>query len=617
MAVSILLAGSAEAALTEVHRILNAAGHSVAGPYLRGFEAVSAWRAGGFGLAVLEHCQVGLEAARLLSGERDVPLLFLVPNEIDPALDAAARALRPLGYVHAPWEGPRVRSGVKLALHKQTFGLRRRDGEVWYAATIPGAGEAVLATDAAGNVTFLNVIAEAVLGVSRADANGRTLANLLSLAQDAGGHGFSIAAMRRPSGTLRAITDLALREKTVAKEEVRFRAATTEKRLERRLEQAERMAAVGRMAAGMAQEMNHPLTYVTANLGFIDEALTDLERVGHELRQTSAAADGILSPLRELAEAVDEAKKGTDRVRRVVGDLLRFARSEGTARSILDVPEVLDAAVALLDLGHRGHAPVTRRYGTTPFVEANEGQLVQAILNVLVNAADACEKTPGATIELVTFTDEGGRAVIVVHDTGKGIDPSIQSRVVEPFFSHGKGDGRLGLGLSMTQAMLSQVAGELRISSTEGSGTRVILALVPAHRTEELEKKALLAPDIRRARILIVDDEVAIARLVEKVLRQQHDVVVETDPRSALARLARGEVFDAFFCDLMMPHLTGMDVYAHLVATNPSQARRMVFMTGGAFNPESRSFLDQVDIVSISKPFSAETLRRVARDYAK
>jgi len=119
-------------------------------------------------------------------------------------------------------------------------------------------------------------------------------------------------------------------------------------------------------------------------------------------------------------------------------------------------------------------------------------------------------------------------------------------------------------------------------------------------------------PDLARARILVVDDEQIIGSTIRRLL-SAHEVVALTDPREALARLSGGERFDLVLCDLMMPQLSGMELHEALVAVRPALARRMVFMTGGAFTDRARQFLEGVGNRQLSKPFAPQDLRDQVR----
>lgn len=121
-------------------------------------------------------------------------------------------------------------------------------------------------------------------------------------------------------------------------------------------------------------------------------------------------------------------------------------------------------------------------------------------------------------------------------------------------------------------------------------------------------------PGIRRGRSLVVDDDHQVALAVARALRREHDVTVVTEGRIALEQTAGGDTFDVIFCDVMMPAVSGMDGYESLAVSNPEQAQRMVFMSGGAFSERSTEFLENTANVHFAKPFAIESLRSIARD---
>jgi DNA-binding NtrC family response regulator len=118
----------------------------------------------------------------------------------------------------------------------------------------------------------------------------------------------------------------------------------------------------------------------------------------------------------------------------------------------------------------------------------------------------------------------------------------------------------------------------------------------------------------RKARILVVDDEAMICNLVRRALGKQHEVITLSDPRKALETIRRCQRFDIIFCDLMMPEMTGMDLYEEIERKAPADARRMVFLTGGAFTPRAGQFLDSVRNRRLEKPFDVRKLRQVVHD---
>jgi CheY-like chemotaxis protein len=260
-----------------------------------------------------------------------------------------------------------------------------------------------------------------------------------------------------------------------------------------------------------------------------------------------------------------------------------------------------------------------REYQTTPFVEANAGQLGQVFVNLLVNAAQAIGASHGGgpgEIVIRTWTDDGGRAVVEVSDSGPGIPAAVQRRIFDPFFTtKAVGEGS-GLGLSISHAIVQSHGGQISVESRPGRGATFRVALPPAPGRTTAKSAHSLAPAAPgRGRILAIDDEPAIGRAMSRLLGRGHDVFVVTDARVALERIANGESFDVILCDLMMPTMTGMDLHEALREVRPDLAQRVVFVTGGTFTARQEEFLRTVPNPTLTKPVDPTTLRRVVADY--
>jgi CheY-like chemotaxis protein len=122
---------------------------------------------------------------------------------------------------------------------------------------------------------------------------------------------------------------------------------------------------------------------------------------------------------------------------------------------------------------------------------------------------------------------------------------------------------------------------------------------------------------VRRGRVLIIDDERAVAMAMERMLRGLHEVTVVTDAGEALGKIASGDSYDVVLCDLMMPAMSGIEFFESLSGANPELAARIVFMTGGAISARGQDFLESTTNVQIAKPFSVETVRSIVQDYVK
>ncbi len=377
---------------------------------------------------------------------------------------------------------------------------------------------------------------------------------------------------------------------------------TERNQMQARLLFADRMASVGTLAAGVAHEINNPLAYIMANLGFAAEELALFP-------QTETLA--------EVRQAIQEAREGAERVRRIVRDLKTFSRADEDESGLADVRRVLESAINMAFNEIRHRAQLVREYREAPYVLANEGRLGQVFLNLLVNAAQAIPEG-GATKHTirVVLREEGGEVVVEGHDTGMGISQNHLARLFDPFFTTKPVGVGTGLGLAVCHGIVTSVGGEIEVQSEEGKGS-VFRVRMPAAAGQSIHPtKAPSAPPetTRRARVLVLDDEPLVCASIRRMLAREHDVVVATDAREALSWLLRGDAFDIVFCDLMMPDMTGMDFYAELARSNPEIARGVVFFTGGAFTPRAREFLEAVPNARLDKPPAPQNLRALIRE---
>jgi signal transduction histidine kinase len=362
---------------------------------------------------------------------------------------------------------------------------------------------------------------------------------------------------------------------------------------------AERMASVGTLAAGVAHEINNPLSVIIGNLDFIQEALaTAGGEVGEQVREPMA-----------------DVKEAAQRVRAIVRDLRVFSRADEEARAPVDVRKVLDSSLRMARNEIRHRASVDCRYSDVPPVQCNEARLGQVFLNLLINAAHAIPEGRLDQNSITVSTHEAGsRVVVEVADTGSGIAPDVLPRIFDVFFTTKPVGVGTGLGLSICHRIVSAMDGEITVESQVGRGTTFRVSLPRATRGGSRDfpivTMAKTAPG-RRARIAIVDDEETLGRMLQRTLAPSHDAVYMTNGLEVLNRLDRGEQYDLILSDLIMPEMTGMDLHAEISKRSEELARKMVFMTGGAFTHESRRFLDACANPRIDKPVDIEQLKRL------
>jgi PAS domain S-box-containing protein len=388
-------------------------------------------------------------------------------------------------------------------------------------------------------------------------------------------------------------------------------------RMQGQLMLADRMSSMGMLAAGVAHEINNPLAYAMASLELLARDLPVV--LAAEVARATGGGEpsGNVPTLAELVERIQQAREGATRVRDIVRDLKLFSRVDEHTVGLIDLRHVLDASVRMVwnEIKHRGR--LVRDYGEMPLVVVNEARVGQVVLNLLTNAVQALPEKwdDRSEIRVVGRTDEAGRAVIEIHDTGSGIAPEQLPHIFDPFFTTKPVGIGTGLGLSICQTIVTALGGEILVDSTVGQGStfRVVLpaAASPATATPGGDTAAVGAG--RRARILVVDDETRMCELLRRGL-EPHEVVTHTDGDAALARLHAGERFDLVICDMMMPQMTGMELYERLRQIAPDLAARMVFMTGGAFTPSTREFLEKVPNPRLEKPFDLAVLLQLVRE---
>ena len=237
-----------------------------------------------------------------------------------------------------------------------------------------------------------------------------------------------------------------------------------------RIAQAERMASLGTLAAGVVHEINNPLTYVLLHLNHALRALPGL------------ATEQNRRKIEQLVGLLTSAREGAERIKEITRGIRSFSRVEQRARTTLDVRAPLEAALLLCanDLRHR--ARLVRDDRGTPFVIADEGRLAQVFLNLLTNAVQALPEANADAheIKVVTLTDPQGRAVIEVHDTGAGIPPHLLGHIFEPFFTTKPVGQGTGLGLSISHGIVRSFGGELQVESEVGRGSTFRVVLPPA-----------------------------------------------------------------------------------------------------------------------------------------
>jgi PAS domain S-box-containing protein len=233
-----------------------------------------------------------------------------------------------------------------------------------------------------------------------------------------------------------------------------------QRRLEMQLMAADRLATLGRLAAGVGHEINNPLAYVLGNVQLAVERLR--------------SGDGA-----EAMERLEEALDGAERIRLIVKDLKVFGAHVPESLSPVDVHRVVDSCARIAESEIRLRATLVRDFGEVPMVMASEPRLAQVVLNLMVNAIQSIpdDRSTHHTITVSTRLDPDGRVALRISDTGVGIEPENLSRVMEPFFTTKADKGGTGLGLSICNMLVADQGGQIEVESQLGRGTTVTVRL--------------------------------------------------------------------------------------------------------------------------------------------
>ncbi len=473
---------------------------------------------------------------------------------------------------------------------------------------LDGTPDMIVATDEAGAITEFNRGAHEILGWSAERAMGRRLAEILGAEPDTGEARPASERPRdwthqRPDGERREIS-LASAPLLGAAGEVAGRVwigrdVTDLRRVEGNLAQAERLSSLGEVVAGVAHELNNPLSGV----------------VGYaELLRRHATEAG---PIRDLERIVESAM----RCQKIVFKLLSFARRHPPEKRNHDLN---DCVRKVLDLKsyHLRSSQITTQVDLAPDLPRTSfdfHQIEQVLLNLINNAEQAIASIRGpGTVVVRTGVDSQGMFVRV-EDDGPGVPPPIRERIFDPFFTTKEVGLGTGLGLSVSYGIVREHGGKIELGSSRfASGASFTVRLPIVEIAEPDRSTAAAGPaapteaqPLRGRRILVVEDEPVVLELFARVLGEDGaEVTLARDGAEALERLNDSD-YDLIVADMRMPRVDGRQLYERVAEDHPEMLRRFVFSTGDLVRRETIEFLERMPNRILTKPLAVETVRRV------
>ena len=364
-----------------------------------------------------------------------------------------------------------------------------------------------------------------------------------------------------------------------------------EQELERQREQMfqnEKMMALGGLMAGVAHELNNPLSVVVGHAMMLQDEVRDPE---------------VLRKTKKISDAAERCAK-------IVKAFLTMARHEPVRMERTDINEVIDTAVEVARYGD-ALGPAEIEMDLDPKIApicSDADQLTQVVINLLLNAAQAIGDQPGH-IRITSRHDPDG-VRITVEDDGPGIPREIRARIFDPFFTT-KGVGKgTGIGLAMCHRIVSAHKGRITVDAASAGGARFVIVLPRNAGADCMPVEPQTAeskPSV--ARVLVIDDEPDVAELNAEILtRGGFDAQFMTNAQDALVALQSGE-YDAVLSDLNMPDVDGRGIFDAITERRPELAAHTGFLTGDTMGKKSQVFLGEAKRPYIEKPVSPKELR--------
>ena len=361
--------------------------------------------------------------------------------------------------------------------------------------------------------------------------------------------------------------------------------------------QAEKLSALGQVVAGVAHELNNPLSVVTGQTAL--------------LRQMVGGGP--------VAERAEKITKAAERCARIVRNFLTLARQHPPEREQVRLNQVIREAVELLAYPLRvDDVQVTPDFADDlPVLWADPNQLHQVVVNLVTNAHHAMRETqpPRRLILTTRYNAEEGRLSLTVADTGPGIPADIQGRIFEPFFTTKAPEQGTGLGLSVCHGIIEAHGGTIALESRPGPGAvfRIELPLGERRGTTPQVEAAEPTSLIRGRAVLVVDDEPEVAEVLADMLSADgHEVETASNGTLALDKL-RQRTYDLILCDIKMPGLDGPGLYREVERRYPGLHQRFIFLTGDTLSPDTREFLGRTEASCLSKPFAPAEVQRLTQ----
>jgi signal transduction histidine kinase len=393
---------------------------------------------------------------------------------------------------------------------------------------------------------------------------------------------------------------------------------------------SEKLAALGTLVAGVAHEVNNPLTSLLLSAEGLKLRVNPLHAALGQIEELSRSKKGASAeelhevlrigrtgaPLAETRELLHEIESSAKTIAGVVRDLKLFSRPDDDASpEVVDIRALMDQVLRIVGRQIRQHGTLELDYASDlPVVVAPSARLAQVFTNVLLNASHAISEVarPAHRIRISARADDEAVAVCI-SDTGPGIPPNVVGRIFDPFFTTKRQGVGTGLGLCISRSILRRLGGDLLVESVHGDGATFI-ALIPLPDRRDLfeayrRTSSVSAPQAKphpEKRVLVVDSDERVLRAFARTLDNLHDVLLARDGQEAIDLLESGSRADVIVADVSMPDISGVVLYGWLMQQRPELARRVIFVAEE--DQERPTMVDETRQPVLKKPVSRDAL---------
>ena len=549
----------------------------------------------------------------------DLPVVYLV-NSDGPALPFTLNEV--VNCVQASSDDRELQRAITMALYRHEAETKLRKMERWLAATLNSVGDAVLATDIKGRITFLNPSAESLTGWTLLEAVGKPVVEVFRIFR--GGNTGAIedpvaralaegvtiqlaegTCLERKDGSKFPIDDsvapIRSDQGEVTGVVIIFRDDTKNQQLEQKLRETQRLEGIGRLAGGIAHDFNNLLTVINGSSALLHHHMAPGDPQKHNIEMIQQAGS---------------------RAALLTHQLLAFSRGQVLSPVVINLNDIVSTMISLLRCLLGEKVEVIPLLGKSlDVIKADPGQLGQLLMNLAVNAGDAMPQGGQLIIETLNVEGNGGNLLegeenvppsvrLVIRDTGSGMNTETLKHLYDPFFTT-KGVGKgTGLGLSVVYGIIKQSGGRISVASKKGEGTTFTMDFPPSSSTAlpEHQISPITTPEGGSETILVVEDDELVRNMVLAILGMDKYHVLSAGNAAEALHLVKSttEKIHLVITDVVMPGINGRELVEQL---KPICSHLKVLLISGYTNGllgKSGDLEPGLDF--LPKPFGANTL---------